>query len=268
MGNRQSINPDILTEIVMSKDLIPLGEGGYGTVYTSNKHPRFAIKKSKKPNSCKAWQREYDTQRDIYNKFNAQFPQEFKDILEVLPVYNMQEIDGYCYILMDRICPLKKHITDIKELYGKSAHALFGNTTGPDILDIDGRGIFISQNTLGKLLNLHNAVKCLAIFMAWLQYGENYDGVDIEIIVGIDCKTNKIKLYVIDFGMVSKMGSDKDISNSLWAVEYFPLSCENSQGICGYAEEIIVQLFKQTYIDTAEKYGYGEVARVNYEKST
>jgi hypothetical protein len=245
-----------------------IGEGGYGKVFVNSKFPNIVIKESKeKSSNYNFWKKEFEIQNEIGANWSKDFPK-LNEFLEVVNVYELMfdENTQHSYILMDRICPLTDD--NIEKLNGKTAHAFIGDCN-LEVKNSGNRGILVGQTIVSKFVNLPITVNALAVFMSWLHYKMEYDGNDLEFILGKKCDSDKVKIFVLDFGMVEKINY-KDlfaVENSLNSVPYFPLNynCDkNSHDILKKSYENIIELFKNTYLSQSEIYGKLNIAKENY----
>ena len=170
---------------------------------------------------------------------------------------------------MDRICPILTY--QIDELNGKTAHALIGDCNLTTITSVGARGTLVGQSVLSKLIDLPSTVKALGIFMSWMHYGMKYDGNDLEFVIGKKCNNDRIKIFVIDFGMVEKIESYTNtdpLESSLNSVPYFPLNfnCkENMDDLVKYSFQHLIDIFRKRYVEESGR--YKEIAEQIYESS-
>lgn len=238
---------NIVLRMIAHPSPIILGVGGYGKVITTNDFPGLALKISKDVNVCKEWTHEFNVQSEIYDNYNSSG----KSVKVVKPIEFSYIEKDRCFILMQRVCPPQNFDQTI------AVHALLGDIE-EDKID-EKRGRFLGQQQLSEFIDLERVAVDLGIFLANIHYKLEFDGADLEYILGKRCGSDKkYWINVIDFGMVNKF-TEENAALSIYAVPYFPLSdtCEYYDCTFNQAElnTKLSELFENSYISEAKKYG-------------
>lgn len=264
-----------------------LGEGGFGRVYAVRGDPNSCVKISNKNNSCRAWRNEYLKIMDIHSKLeNNEIFKRMKYVRIIRPTKFIEvKSGGDCYMLMNRIyrplidksSPLlkspspyinsqlsfnsvsstKDSVSSISSLSfsnkyegnGKTLHSLFGMKKST--YKKSERGEFIGINIL-QIIFTPDQMKTVAYelgkMMALLHFVAKNDAFDIELYIGVEYKTRKVRIYISDFDLSEKITQYTDdiiedrMEWSLSAMPYFPTYDSNKH---------LYESFKKGYSKTA-----------------
>lgn len=266
MGNIINIMQDpakakeFIENVMTDTTLIPLGKGGSGSVYAAGNFPDYAVKISHSRDVCAEWKREYEIQIEAFNNWHGKY-------LAVPRPITFVTIANTCYLVMERICPLRGDSENFTDMYGKTAQALFGE---PEELKIvsgqEGRGVFVGRNILNRYFSSDQMTAIcaeLGRFMAMMHYKLNLNALDLEVVAGPRCGVTKLKAYILDFGMVKQFNESEAVL-SINAVNYFPLkdfcdyaTCTDNQK----AEQLhLADVFNEAYLKEASLHGKQDMA--------
>ncbi len=241
---------DIVLSMLGSPFRTVLGEGGYGTVITTDDYPSLALKISKEINVCPEWTQEYDVQNMIYENYDSR-----GRTVRVARPLQFAYIEGKrCYILMQRVCSPENSTV--------AMHALLGEIDSDQTHEKRGR--VVGQQLLGRYIDLEAVAVDLGVFLGTVHFQLRLDGNDLEYILGKRCGADEVdRINVIDFGMVRDF-TMKGAINSILAMPYFPLlsTCEYYDCTAEQADfnARLSELFAESYISEAEQYGKGDQA--------
>jgi len=233
-----------------------LGRGGYGIVYEKIDDPAIAIKVSNKTanNSCRIWSNEYSKIKEIVKNIENHKSYKKLTMVELLNPINFHDSSSICYMLMPRVYrpDEKRSRTNNSSIIKKNIdkpyytlHTLFGkDTLRKHFL---GRGEFIGLREIEEYLSketIEQMAYQLGILLGLIHFVAKNDACDIEIYLGRDATSKKLKLFMGDFDKVSDIEDFKDysIDHLVWcmeSVEYFPKKEANNE---------LYQLFKNGYL--------------------
>ena len=254
-------------EALLGKEL---GRGGFGIVYEKKDDPSIAIKVSDKTviNSCRTWSNEYSKIKDIIVKIQDHKSYKRLERVQLLDPLKFSETSSVCYMLIPRVYrPKEKRSKSLKssdEPY-YTVHALFGESSLQK--KYLGRGEFIGLREIEEYVameDIHRMVEELGVLLALIHYVAKNDACDIEVFLGRDATSKKLKLFIGDFDKVSNIEAftPHTIDNLVWcmeAVEYFPKKEVNEE---------LYMLFKKGYLSiTGKDNEYANQLFAKYESS-
>lgn len=221
-----------------------IGRGGFGTVYIKKDDPAFCVKVSNKRisgTSCRQWSNEFKKIKDILSKLEDNPVYKKLTHVRVLNPSEFIETDDLCYMIMPRIFRPegRDHIAPtIQPLLGNKDVSLINK----------GRGEFIGLKQIQSLISapqeLGRIAKELGILMALIHHVAKNDALDVEVYLGKEAKSKKLKFYIADFDL-SNVISDytpESIHNMYWsldAVSYFPTD---------RSDPVLFDAFKEGYM--------------------
>ncbi len=225
-----------------------LGKGGFGTVYSLKTNPSLCVKKSNKKSNCRTWSDEYNKIKNIHKilETNKTY-NNFKYVKIIKPVQFIEQSDGDCFMIMNRI--YRPSILQSPQL-NVTIQTLFGEKHST--LPISKRGEFIGLDILSKIFTidqLKNIVAELGIVMALIHFVARNDAYDIELYLGIEYETKKLRIYIADFDLSENITNYTDdiIKNRIcWALEAMPYFPTN------YNTPELYNIFKRAYKRTAK----------------
>jgi hypothetical protein len=247
-----------------------LGRGGFGIVYEKKDNPSIAIKVSDKTiiNSCRTWSNEYNKIKEIIQHIENHKSYKKLEKVQLLDPLKFSETSSVCYMLLPRVYrPQEKRSKSSKssDIPYYTVHALFGETSLQK--KYLGRGEFIGLREIAGYVSkedIKKMVEELGIMLALIHYIAKNDACDIEVFLGRDATSKKLKLFIGDFDKVSNIETftQHTIDNLVWcmeAVEYFPKK---------EVDEELYTLFKEGYLSiTGAENEYARQLFAKYESS-
>ena len=201
-----------------------LGRGGYGVVFALKTNPELVVKISSKKSNCRVWSDEFNKIKKTMSRIEDDtFYNNLKYVKILEPIEFMENEDQLCFMLMPRIYrPDKQNGPTIQTIFGEKSMNVIHK----------GRGQFIGLEQIKEFIpeeNIKKVVYELGIAMGLIHFVGKNDGYDIEVFLGLEYKTKKVKCYIADFDLTESISKyDKETMNrmlwSLEAVQYFPLS--------------------------------------------
>jgi hypothetical protein len=228
-----------------------LGRGAYGKVYEKIDNPAVAVKVSDKlGNSCRLWSNEYKKIVDVLNILEVR--KEYKSLkkVKILKPIQFNESSALCYMEIPRVYRPDQRRSSKQLLNNTNTlHSLLGKNT----IDIvfKGRGQFIGLAELQQYLTYQELEEVsleLGIAMALIHFVAKNDAYDIEVFLGREYNSKKLRFYIADFDLTEEIQEYDDttvidrIAWSLSAVQYFPTKT---------SDENLYKLFKTGYISVA-----------------
>lgn len=230
-----------------------IGRGGRGVAFMNPNYPGIVIKKANNVDICRGNNEEYATIKEIASTLeHLKF-----GLISLIQVHNYV-IDDFlqCYLVMDHVqkprhSKVSKTLGSIQFYLGES------NFT----VDRPGRGEYMGRNqfleTFGKMFKITDLVpvcKDLGRFIASIHFIAQYDGVDLEYIVGyLKDDTSHLHIVAIDFDLCKKVvvwntSYDGGVTQCAWSLisePYYPhYDLENPN-------EKHYMAFKQGYMEVA-----------------
>lgn len=233
-----------------------LGRGGFGIVYEKKDDPSIAIKVSDKTmaHSCRAWSNEYSKIKEVIERIQSHKSYKKLDMVQILDPIRFHESSSICYMLIPRVYRPEEKRSKTASKTGDTPyytlHALFGEASLRR--KYLGRGEFIGLREIEEYVSkddLSKMVFQLGVALALFHYVAKNDACDIEVFLGRDATSRKLKLFIGDFDKVSTIEAytPHTIDNLVWcmeAVEYFPKKEVNIQ---------LYETFKEGYLSITGK---------------
>ncbi|MBU4269553.1 hypothetical protein KJ644_02025 [Candidatus Dependentiae bacterium] len=238
-----------------------LGKGGTGEIWGSSSSENIAIKGGENISQCDKIKKEFEIQKNIYNRIEIYDKTLFERILVLNPSKLISNIADVCAMEIPRLYPIKEEtnknlITQLK--FGEE------NLDSVDKYEneiITGHSLGLKQineiiNKYSKInnnkTNLEQLFSDLGTFMAILHYKLQLDGLDMEICM-VREKTNAeiYKLAFLDFGMCNNMSKYfKENKNN--KIKKYILSALNVEKRLPNPTCTEFKSFKDNYINTAK----------------
>ena len=150
-------------------------------------------------------------------------------------------------------------INDKYSLLSYQAH--IGEPDPESIILRPGRGIYIGINHIARILNMVGdeiqLVTALGRFIAFIHYGIKTDGQDMEYLLGINPKTNRTNIYIVDFDRVTlydTLDNENVIEMFAWSLGSEPYFPDPD------AQPELYDVFSHEYLQIAKKFGYKNIA--------
>ena len=229
MSTKSSKSPKSMNSPTKLADIIgkEIGRGGFGIVYETKNDPTTCIKISNKmdfnKNTCRQWSNEYEKINQFINIIEKHPAFKRLKMVRIVKPRQFIETEQLCYMTMPRIYRPE----------GKSSaptiQAQLGVTTCK--LVHKGRGEFIGLEEIKQYVSnedLEIASRELGIIMALIHFVGKNDAYDIEVFLGKEANTKKVRFYIADFDLSSTVPDVLDeesirrIAWSMDAVPYFP----------------------------------------------
>lgn len=233
-----------------------IGEGSTARIYMDVKDTDYVYKVSKVANGL-VCRDEFNLQRDA----NAEVFAAPSDYISVPRVTDMGLDDqGRCQIRMERVIPL---CASSNNAYTQ-VHAVL-NHESRDITH-EGSGDYLGrlevlkciENVCGARPNqktLDFLAEKAAQLISIVQFGSQQTAADTEMVLGFTGGDNCYKLYLLDFDKSNRWTTENDyvvkqLAKVISDKDYYPIDDIERYDI-----------FWDTYIKTAESYGYENMAR-------
>lgn len=219
-----------------------IGRGGFGTVYVKSDDPGLCIKVSHKnkginaSSACRQWSDEFKKITTMMKNIRASKNvnlvslDKFQHVKIIEPV-SFIGTDDACYMVLPRI-----YRPEGRDVFKPTLQAQFGAATCNAIFK--GRGEFIGLKELKQYLPglpeatekkalLHSIAHELGLMMGMIHFVGKNDGNDIELFMGKEAKSKKVRFYIADFDLSNNIDAydTETIERMRWsmdAVPYFP----------------------------------------------
>lgn len=211
-----------------------IGRGGFGTVFVKSDNPSLCIKVSNKGmnnnSTCRQWSDEFKKITDMMKNIHmASKSSPSKNSINNLKHVRIIEptdfikTDGACYMVSPRI-----YRPEGRSLLKPTLQAQFGAASCNTMFK--GRGEFIGVQQIKKYVNADTMPAIaheLGLVMGMIHFRGKNDGYDIEVFMGKEANSKKVRFYIADFDLSNPITSydDATIQRMRWsmdAVPYFP----------------------------------------------
>lgn len=238
-----------------------IGRGGYGRIYEITNNKNLCAKVSdKKMEGCRKWSNEFNKIKSIMLKIKDDTFYKRLKMVKIITPLEFKETDGLCMMIMPKIyrpddIRYSKSIQSRKynsapsilQTNGKTKYTIqaqLGITSGRMIFK--GRGEFIGLKEIKEFVSnedLKVASYELGMIMGLIHFVGNNDAYDIEVYLGKDYMSKKVRFYIADFDMSEEIKEfdDSTIERMTWsidAVPYFPTKS---------SDPVLFELFKKGY---------------------
>jgi len=213
-----------------------IGKGTEGSVYSNNEAQHLAFKRSHLRSVQDKWDMEFGMQREVCELL-SDYPK-VTEYIDVPNVFSHEQHERHSYIIMERVQPC----WNVSQKFGGQAvHAYL--TENEYCSDLSCVGLAVGRKIVERIVDIEETIKALGKFLALLHYRLNFDAHDVEYILGTTVGSDKVKLYAIDFGKMSRAKRHRDL-------EY---------GFSGYIPHTDKTFIKH-YVREAERVGKGKSA--------
>jgi len=272
LATAEEIKRDDFLDRFFDGQPVMIGRGGRGSVYRHPELEGVVVKVSTVKDACRGNNDEYRTMNALagifqvkgYNFRNVELVRTWAFIADKLrSEHALFPADVGCYIIMDHVAKPTRGLVSASPL----TLQCYFNQSSLDVVH-KGRGEYVGCAEIGAILAAHGAsttvedlIWDMGRFIAAVQLVANFDGMDLEYVLGyVHDDPNDLKVVAIDFDLCKPIldwNDDDAIYRCYWAIdaeEYFP------KPDCDFPEHY--NLFKKAYMSVAERAQRLDVAEV------